>query len=123
MPDIYLTTTVLAVCLGLLIIGYCALLALYWLRVRAAEQAQSDSQELARWRHLSEAYLSSLIEFPDVYTALANLSAAAKHGQWLASDNANRPGPWTIQALRDVLRTQRADNHAGRHGQQTRRAA
>lgn len=107
MHDLHLTTTLLALCLGLLLVGYCALLALYWLRAKAPHTNADDARELARWRALSEAYLSSLTEFPDVYTALANLRAQARHGTAVAAQSPNHSGPWELPALRTVLRRAR----------------
>ncbi len=107
-----LTASTVLMCAALLVIGYAALTALALRNQVTQDPISQDLQELQRWRMLSQRYMDSLTEFPDVYIALANLNQEARNGTARPACSPDDNGPWTAAALRDVLRrNQREARH------------
>ena len=77
-----------------------------WLKWRIAGD---ELAELHRWRVHHDMYRRWLAEFGDIAMVLDNLQAVAMGEQLDMSDAPSTSGPWTIEALREVLR-----RHAGR---------
>lgn len=81
---------------------------LTWLRLRVKWWiAGRELAELQRWQVQWHLYRRWLAEFQDVGEAMDSLQAAAK-GEGLNSClPAHGDGPWSVEALRDRLRTRR----------------
>lgn len=67
--------------------------------------AGKELEELYRWRVQWHEYRRWLAEFKDISLALDNLKAEVEGQGLSASLLPSEPGPWTIYALREVLRS------------------
>lgn len=69
--------------------------------------AGKELAELYRWRVKWEEYRRWLAEFDDVGVVLDNLKAEVNGDGLSASLPPSEPGPWTVDALREMMRKKR----------------
>ena len=75
-----------------------------WLKWKIAGQ---ELQELYRWRVKWQEYRRWLAEFEEVGITLDNLKAEVSGEGLSASHPPHDQGPWTVEALREHMRSRR----------------
>ena len=75
-----------------------------WLAWRVARK---EMEELTRWRVQWQEYRRWLAEFEEVSLSLDNMKAEVQGEQLNACYPPPDTGPWTLPALRDVMRRNR----------------